>query len=96
MRDKYFYLEFSVHSPKRFEALRRLFSALKEEKNRIVRSWDSNDEEDRYDPTDEPNWHVLLDEQAVEWFADNFDNDAPRATVSPLMWKRKRNEISEY
>lgn len=79
MRDQYFYLEFTIGCLERFDALSRLIFAIKAEKDRIIASWGS----DESDPVRERNWVELLDEPAVEWFANTFDFDSEEGKNVP-------------
>lgn len=86
MRDRYAYLEFSIGSLARFDALARMFDALKAEKDRIVASRDSDAPDDEYNPAQEPNWIEFLDEPAREWFADTFDYDSEERKTYQKLW----------
>ncbi|HCO24662.1 hypothetical protein Mal35_57710 [Gimesia maris] len=87
MLDSPFSLEFEISTPARFDALQRFFFALKSEKDQILKSWDSDAEEDQYDPVDEPNWIDYLDEEAIEWFSDFLDLDSPEGITFSKLWE---------
>ena len=93
MRDRYFYLEFAICSVSRFDALARMFAALKTEKDRIVASWHSDAPEDEYDPAQEPKWLEFLDEPAMEWFANTFDYDSEEGKTYQKLWNLTLPEI---
>ena len=93
MRDKSFYLEFRIGSQRRFDALHRFFTALKSEKDQIIKSWDSDAEQDQYDPASEPKWLDFLDDEAVEWFANTFDYNSEEGKTYQQLWNLTEPEI---
>lgn len=96
MRDKYFYLEFSIGSATRFETFARMFHALKAEKDRIIASWDSDRPEDAYDPDAEPAWTDFLDAETQEWFADVFDYEGDEGKTYHALWNLTAPEFRTH
>lgn len=93
MREKSFYINFQIGSPPRFDTLHRFFTAVKAEKDRILRSWDSDDERDQYDPSAESNWREFLDEGATEWFADTFDFHGEEGKTFLQLWQLTEPDV---
>ena len=86
MRDRYFYLEFAIGSVPRFDALARMFAALKAEKKQIIPSPDSDAPENACDPERESRLLEFLDDDAVEWFADTFDYNSEEGKTYQKLW----------
>ncbi len=86
MLDSTFYLEFEITASERFNALQRLFFALKAEKDKILKSWDTAEKAGQYDPANEPNWIDFLDEKAIIWFDDHIDPDSEEGITFQKLW----------
>lgn len=93
MRDQYFYLEFTIGAYARFDALSRMFVALKAEKDRIWARSTPEAEEDDYEPMFDPKWLELLDEPAIEWFADTFEFDSSEGETFQRLWNLTSPEV---
>jgi hypothetical protein len=87
------YLEFTIGKKERFNSLHQLFSVIKREKDLIFALWDSDDEKESYDPTEEPNWIEFLDDEAIEWFTNIFDFNGDEGLVYQELWQLTKPEI---
>ncbi len=73
--------------------LHRFFTELETEKDRIIKSWDSDIEQDQNDPAVEAKWLDFLDDEAVDWFTNTFNFNSDEEKTYQELWKLTAPEI---
>ena len=86
-KEKYFYIEFEIISLKRFEKLQTIFTKLKQVKDSWISPFELDSKNlDFNDPVDNFQWENYLDEEAMEWFDNDFNYESEEGRTYLQLW----------
>lgn len=88
-----FYLEFLIGDHERFARLQRFFQAIKQEKERQVKKFLSQEVNEDEEPWQKSKWQDYLDDEALKWFSDIFDLESEEGQIYSQLWELTAPEI---